>query len=312
MLTTTALAQNAPTPSGSLRGWHLKSPQDGYFGIELDAAYRFLADRKIKSQPVIVAVLDSGIDTLHQDLKPVLWTNPGEIPGNGKDDDDNGYIDDVHGWNFLGNPDGRNVNSTSSEWIRVYWRYKTRFEGQTIDTATLSPMEKYSYAQWQKARGGVVGQGMKPEELKNLRQLLANITICDSLLKQKFGRSQYSLKEVRQMNATDKMEQEVKGFITSVFKNESDENSTNQQLLANVTEFVVGEERRANGDKLPPEDNRTAITGDDEKTSSNRFYGNNDIQAATPEHGTHVSGIIAALRNNGMGSDGVADRKSVV
>jgi subtilisin family serine protease len=311
-LTGTAVAQSAAPTSESLRGWHLKAQQDGYFGIELEAAYRFLAQRNIKSELVIVAVLDSGIDTLHEDLKTILWTNPGEIPGNGKDDDGNGYIDDVHGWNFLGNPDGRNVNSTSSEWIRVYWRYKATYEGKTIDTATLSPQEKYSYAQWQKARGGVVGQGMKPEELKNLRQLLLTLNFCDSLLKQKFGRAQYTLKEVRNMDAADKMEEEIKGFITSVFKNESDENSTNKQLLANVTEYVVGEERRASGDKVPPEDNRTAITGDNEITSTNRFYGNNDIQAATAEHGTHVSGIIAAVRNNGLGMDGVADNVRIL
>lgn len=311
-LTGTVLAQSAATGSELLRGWHLKAQQDGYFGIELDAAYRFLAQRNIKSQPVIVAVLDSGIDTLHEDLKSVLWTNPGEIPGNGKDDDGNGYIDDVHGWNFLGNPDGRNVNSTSSEWIRVYWRYKTRYEGKTIDTATLSPLEKYSYAQWQKARGGVVGQGMKPEELKNLRQLLESVTICDSLLKLKFGTQQYTLKQVRNMDAANKMQEDVKQFFTEVFKNNSDENSTNKQLLAGITEYVVGEERRASGDKVPPEDNRTAITGDDEKTSTNRFYGNNDIQAATAEHGTHVSGIVAAVRNNGLGMDGVADNVRIL
>lgn len=312
VITGTAVAQSAATTSESLRGWHLKSQQHGYFGIELEAAYRFLAERKIKSEPVIVAVLDSGIDTLHEDLKTILWTNPGEIPGNGKDDDGNGYIDDVHGWNFLGNPDGRNVNSTSSEWIRVYWRYKAKYEGKTIDTATLSPLEKYSYAQWQKARSGVVGQGMKPEELKNLRQLLLTLNFCDSLLKQKFGRPQYTLKEVRNMETADKMEEEIKGFITGVFKNESDENSTNKQLLANVTEYVVGEERRASGDKVPPEDNRTAITGDNEITSTNRFYGNRDIQASNAEHGTHVSGIIAAVRNNGLGMDGVADNVRIL
>ena len=105
VLTGTAVAQSAPATSESLRGWHLKAQQDGYFGIELEAAYRFLTERKIISEPVIVAVLDSGIDTLHEDLKSVLWTNPGEIPGNGKDDDGNGSqrplikaITDVRGW----------------------------------------------------------------------------------------------------------------------------------------------------------------------------------------------------------------------
>ena len=77
-----------------------------------------------KSTPVIVAVIDSGIDTLHEDLKPVLWTNTKEKPGNGIDDDGNGYVDDLHGWNFLGGRDGRNVKEDSYEAARVYHKYK--------------------------------------------------------------------------------------------------------------------------------------------------------------------------------------------
>jgi cell wall-associated protease len=306
-------AQSAQPPAATaLRGWHTKGPQDGFVGIDLEAAYRFLAARNIKSTPVVVAVLDSGIDTAHEDLAPILWVNPREIPGNGKDDDGNGYVDDVHGWNFLGNPDGRNVNSTSSEWIRVYWRYKDRYEGKAIDPNTLSKAEQYSYAQWTKARSGVVGQGMKEEDLNNLRNLRESVVICDSLLKIVFAKTQYTLKEVRDLKPGNKMQQEIKGFFTEVFKNEPDELSTNQQLLAGITEYVVGQERRAMGDKVPPEDNRTNITGDNELNLANRLYGNNDIQAATPEHGTHVSGIIAAVRNNGLGMDGIANNVRIL
>src|SRR5687768_10342508 len=86
-------------------GWHLMDPaEEGYMGISLNKAYELLKGRK--PTPVIVAVIDSGIDTAHQDLKPVLWRNPREIGGNGKDDDGNGYTDDVYGWNFCGSPDG--------------------------------------------------------------------------------------------------------------------------------------------------------------------------------------------------------------
>ncbi|MCH5686491.1 S8 family serine peptidase [Niabella sp. W65] len=83
------------------QGWHLKDLQkDGFYGISLDQAYDFLKSKGLKSTPVIVGVVDSGIDTTHEDLKPVLWINPKEIPGNGIDDDKNGYIDDIYGWNF--------------------------------------------------------------------------------------------------------------------------------------------------------------------------------------------------------------------
>src|SRR5215208_1997652 len=83
----TSVKESAPN------GWHLKDRQTtGFYGISLDKAYDFVKGRK--SQTVVVAVIDSGIDTLHEDLKPILWTNPKEIPGNGIDDDGNGYVDD--------------------------------------------------------------------------------------------------------------------------------------------------------------------------------------------------------------------------
>src|SRR5829696_810916 len=135
------------------KGWHLlDKDKDGYYGISLDKAYQFVKDRK--SNPIIVAVIDSGIDTLHEDLKEVLWTNPKEIPGNGIDDDKNGYVDDVHGWNFLGGKDGRNVGKDSYEAARVYHKYKDKFEA-VANPASLSNEDKDLYNTWLKARKDV-------------------------------------------------------------------------------------------------------------------------------------------------------------
>src|ERR1700730_6282277 len=84
------------------KGWHMLDRQEsGYYGISVDKAYDFVKSKKLKSKTVIVAVIDSGIDTTHEDLKGILWTNTREIPGNGIDDEKNGYVDDIHGWNFL-------------------------------------------------------------------------------------------------------------------------------------------------------------------------------------------------------------------
>ena len=130
-MSVSAMAQTA----ASTNGWHLKDKAaDGYYGISLDKAYEAVKGKKSKT--IIVAVIDSGIDTTHEDLKPVLWRNEKEIPGNGIDDDRNGYVDDIHGWNFLGGRDGRNVKQDSYEAARVYHRYRSKFAGVT-DPSTL-------------------------------------------------------------------------------------------------------------------------------------------------------------------------------
>ena len=100
-------AQGTSAKTELPKGWHLLDKEkDGYYGISVNKAYEFAKLKKLKSKTVLVAVIDSGVDTLHEDLKDILWTNTKEIPGNGIDDDHNGYVDDIHGWNFIGGKDG--------------------------------------------------------------------------------------------------------------------------------------------------------------------------------------------------------------
>ena len=125
--------QGTTTKAGLVKGWHLLDKEkDGVYGISLDKAYDFLRLKNLKSTTVLVAVIDSGVDTLQEDLIHILWTNPGEIPGNGIDDDHNGYVDDIHGWNFIGGKDGRNVKDDSQEEGRVYYKFKDEFDKKNI------------------------------------------------------------------------------------------------------------------------------------------------------------------------------------
>src|SRR6201985_2624586 len=147
------LAQGNSAKTELPKGWHLLDKEkDGYYGISLNKAYEFARAKKLKSKTVLVAVIDSGVDTLHEDLKSILWVNPKEIPGNGIDDDHNGYVDDVHGWNFIGGKDGRDVKDDSQEEARVYYGFKAKFDVPNLDTATLSPDDKDDYRMWIKAR----------------------------------------------------------------------------------------------------------------------------------------------------------------
>src|SRR5215510_389734 len=167
------------------KGWHLLNPKDSgnYYGISLAQAYEFIKSKNLKSTPVIVAVIDSGVDTLHEDLKAILWHNPGEIPNNGIDDDKNGYIDDIYGWNFLGGKDSRNVTVDSYERDRVYHQHKDRFEGKEIDPKTLSKEDAVTYEMWSKARAEMYGESDGPEiDIAILKIAYQNLSKSDSIL----------------------------------------------------------------------------------------------------------------------------------
>jgi hypothetical protein len=132
--------------------WHWKDlEKDGVHGVSLFKAQQLLKDLKLKPTPIIIAVLDGGIDTTHPQIKPMLWNNPKEIPGNGLDDDQNGYVDDVHGWNFLGNAAGENINKASDEKSRIYHRYKNEFKKDKLDSAAWDIKKKQDFYTWQQA-----------------------------------------------------------------------------------------------------------------------------------------------------------------
>ena len=177
LISISLFAQKAEVP----KGWHLLDKKDsGYYGISIDKAYQFVKSKNLKSSPVIVAVIDSGVDTLHEDLKSILWRNPKEIPGNGIDDDKNGYIDDIYGWNFLGGKDGRNVQSDSYEGARVYHKFKAKFAG--VDPTTLSGEELDQYNMWLKSKKKIEGQNAPAGvDLTTLRRIYINTALQDSV-----------------------------------------------------------------------------------------------------------------------------------
>ncbi|MEO8772175.1 MAG: S8 family peptidase [Ferruginibacter sp.] len=290
------------------KNWHQLDPAtSGFNGISLDKAYSLIKTKKLKTTHVLVAVIDSGIDTLHEDLKPVLWVNSKEIPGNGIDDDHNGYIDDVHGWNFIGGKDGRNVKEDSYEGARVYNKLKPKWEGKEVNVDQLSEADKAEYEIFIKAKDKVVGSVNK-EEISYIKQLYPKFVAGDSVIRKELGKTEYNGTDLLSFNTTDPQAKMAKTLIINICKANNSYDITNQQLLDDIN----GQLRKADAAENAPEEYRKEIVKDDETNINDRYYGNNDIMASTPFHGTHCSGIIAAARGNGKGVDGIADNVSIM
>jgi subtilisin family serine protease len=307
LISTTSFAQKETTPNG----WHMMDKEkNGYFGVSADKAYSLLKSKKLKSKTVIVAVIDSGIDTLHEDLKPVLWTNPKEIPGNGIDDDKNGYIDDVHGWNFLGGKDGRNVKEDSYEAARVYHNYKAKFEGK--EKEDIDAKDAAEFTIWKKAQEKITGESENAMDIVLLRRLLKNTQKSDSILKIALAKEVFTGTELDAFAPVQPADRTAKNALLGLMKANNQLDATNKEFMEGFAEYIAGEDKKEESKNTPPKNYRQEIVGDDETNLNDRNYGNNDIMANTPMHGTHCSGIIAAARNNGKGMDGIADNVRIM
>lgn len=312
-----SFAQNSAIPNG----WHMMDKEkDGYSGVSADKAYQFLKSKNLKSKTVVVAVIDTGIDTLHEDLKTVLWNNPNEIPGNGKDDDGNGYIDDVQGWNFLGGKDGRNVKVDSDERGRVYYGLKSKWDNKEVNKATLSKADLYEYEMFLRARLEIKGTDSKEDEFGDvditaLKVMRASLQSSDSILKKAMAKDTFTGRELDAYTTKSFAERRAKTEFIGIMKSNNMLDQTNQEFVAGLLEYIEymeGEQRKAQAKVNPPNAYRKDIVGDDENNFNDRNYGNSDIMAGFSMHGTHCAGIIGAVRGNGKGMDGIADNVRIM
>lgn len=293
------------------KGWHLlDKTKDGFYGISIDKAYEFVKSKNLKSHTVIVAVIDSGVDTLHEDLKSILWRNPKEIPGNGIDDDNNGYVDDVYGWNFLGGKDGLSVEKDSYEAARVYHKYKEKWGSKTnVNADELAPDEAFEYQMWARAKGEVVGE-VNPFEVLQIRRMSKTMKTGDSVIRKELNKDEYSCKELNDYSTANNSALKVKEILLSICKANDNEEITNQQILDQLESDL----NKMEASEIAPKKYRSEIVQDNYDDFNDRFYGNSDVMVSNKSalHGTHVSGIIAAVRNNGLGMDGVADHVRIM
>jgi subtilisin family serine protease len=296
------------------KSWHLEDPfSSGIYGISIEKAYTELLKNKVPKKKIIVAVIDSGIDTAHEDLKPVLWTNKKEVPGNGKDDDNNGYIDDIHGWNFIGGKDGSNVGKDSYEAARVYYRFKSKFEAANFNTSKLSQDEIKTYRIFQKAKEQLEAQGKEAAMyVMILKDVIVKLPQADSILQVAMGKKQYTGDELQSFSSSEPSVSKARTAVLGFFQQTRQMDNTNTGLIGDLVQFYEGEKSKLDAVEKEPRRYRAEVVKDNYDDIKDRYYGNNDIMGTDASHGTHVSGIIGAVRNNNIGIKGIADNVEIM
>jgi subtilisin family serine protease len=276
-------------------------------GMSVDKAYaEILNNTKRKGQKVIVGVIDSGVDIEHEDLKDVIWVNKDEIPGNGKDDDNNGFVDDIHGWNFLGDIVGENM-----EFTRYIRKLGPKFEGKS--ESSVSAADRADYAIYKKAKAEY-DKEYKDVKANNDRyeQILSQLEPAHSAISKKLGKEDYTTEDLSGIANPSPAEQQQIGMLTQMLSYGESVPEVIEQLNGGVDYFGGRLETHFNLDK----EFRTALNNDPDDFST-KIYGDNDVDGPDPKkedatHGTHVAGIIAAKRNNGVGMNGVANNAEIM
>lgn len=275
---------------------------DKVMGISTEKAYELLKGRT--STPIVVAVIDGGVDVQHQDLKDVLWINKNEITANGKDNDNNGYINDKYGWNFIGNSNGENVHYDNLEVTRLIKDLEPKYIS-VLPSTKLSAKERAEFVSYQKmiadytdkmdqAQFGEVNYSRLKQ---NLDKILKNVDKSPQNITKKDIESFKATSEPEKLALRLAKKEIDKGKFTEFYKD-----------VTEATEYFTDQTKY----HLNKNYDSRIIVGDDYNDASQRYYGNNDVKGPDASHGTHVAGIIAANRKNNIGINGVADNAQIM
>ncbi|WP_294345575.1 S8 family serine peptidase [uncultured Sphingobacterium sp.] len=283
--------------------FNLDYKTDGVMGISTEKTYKTLLKGK-KSIPVIVGVLDGGVDIHHEDLKDVVWINTKDSLSNGVDNDGNGYINDKYGWNFIGNVDGKNVQFDNLELTRMLKTLDQKFANITA-ASELNEVSRKAFANYRKMTAEYKN---KLEEAKmgqfSYDALKRNI---DAVVRE-IGKKpeEITQEDIDNFKATSSTQRIALGYAKDEIQNGGfakffDDITEGAKYFNNQVDYHLNKTY-----------NSRPIVGDDYEDASERYYGNADVKGPDALHGSHVAGIIGAKRNNNIGINGVADNVKIL
>jgi subtilisin family serine protease len=280
--TSQPFTKKSPLTELELKRWsHLDLEKDSIPGMSVDKVYAELLKNK-KSTKVIVAVVDSGVDINQEDLKNYIWTNKNEIPNNGKDDDKNGFIDDIHGWNFLGDSNNENL-----EMVRIL---KKADDGS----------ETYKRA--------LADYNVKLKDILESKENVDVLLKADKTVREFLKKDNYTINELKDMPSVKFELYESKRIMLSYANQKGD---SFHDDLNSAKEYVYDQLDY----NLNKDFDARKLVGDNPEDINNKKYGNNVVYSKNRKdslHGTHVAGIIAQGRDNKLGGDGVADNVEIM
>jgi subtilisin family serine protease len=274
------------------RNWQLLDENaDRIPGIASERAMKELLAGKTPQRTVLVAIIDNGIDTSHVDLKANLWTNPKESPGNKVDDDNDGFVDDVHGWDFIGGKDGKDVDFDTFEITREFARCHGKAAASGASPITDAERCKQLDAEFQKQKTKI------ESNVQNYRAASDVLAQIIPVLKRAASTDSLTPAKVRAISSTDPSI----GRARQIFL-ELDSQGATPQAIQDGLRSLEGQLKYG----LNPDFNPRSIVGDNYTNTSEHHYGNPDVMGPDAKHGTHVAGIIGAVRGNNVGVDGIA------
>lgn len=287
-----------------LNWFHLDAKTDKYPGVSANKAHAELLKDK-PSKTIVVAVLDGGTEELHEDLQSVLWVNAKEIAGNNVDDDRNGYVDDVHGWNFIGG-NKENVKEDNLEVTRLYRSLGERFK--QLDTNQLDGIDKTDFEYFKQIRTAYNKGYNEYAKSKAFYQSLLNGL---NTMQKNLGADEVTVEAINAYmpkGADDAMAKQI--MVNGLGKKKTGKVTISaitvqvEEGLKQISGFVDYHYNLA----FDPR----SIVGDNYTNTKERYYGNNKVSGPNGDHGSHVAGIIGAARNNQIGMDGIANNIKIM